>query len=72
MAARADLCMFGLTSSDRDGEAPAKKPTRFMTNSLEVFKILDKKCVGSCARHVHLMDGRAKAASIYPRSYAAA
>ena len=62
--ARADLCMFGLRSRDRIG---AKKPTRFMTNSLEVYKLLDRKCDGSCARHVHLMEPRANAAAIYPR-----
>ena len=55
--ARADMCMFGMTSSDKDGEAPAKKPTRFMTNSMETFKLLDRKCDGSCKRHVQLMEG---------------
>ena len=37
MVARADLCMFGLMSKDADAEAPAEKPTRFMTNSLKLF-----------------------------------
>ena len=65
--ARADLCMFGMRSKDQIGEAPAKKPTKFMTNSLELYKILNRKCDGSCPRHVHLMEGRAKAAAIYPK-----
>ena len=67
MVARADLCQFGLVSEDEKGVAPAKKPTRFMTNSLEVYKMLSKKCDGRCPRHVQLMEGRAKAASVYPR-----
>ena len=67
LIAKADQCMFGLTSRDQLGVAPAKKPTRFMTNSPEVHKLLDKRCDGSCPRHVHLMEGRAKAASIYPK-----
>ena len=64
--ARADLCMFGLRSRDQEGEAPATKPTRFMGNSLEVYKILNQNCDGSCPRHVHLIEGRAKVAAIYP------
>ena len=65
--ARADLCMFGLRSKDKVGEAPAKKPTKFMTNSIEVYKVLNVKCDGKCERHEHLMEGHAKAAAIYPR-----
>ena len=26
-----DQCMYGLTSTDKIGRAPAKKPTRFIT-----------------------------------------
>ena len=64
--ARADLCMFGLRSKDKLGEAPAKKPTKFMTNSVEIHKMLNHQCDGTCHRHVHLMEGRAKAAAASP------
>ena len=67
LVAKADQCMFGLTSQDKLGVAPAKKPTNFMTNSPEVHKLLNKKCDGSCPRHVLLMEGRAKAGAVYPK-----
>ena len=38
-----------------------------MTNRLEVYKLLDHTCDGSCPTHVHLMEGRAKDAAIYPK-----
>ena len=43
----------------------AKKPTRFMSNSHLILEELSRKCDG---RHAHqpLLDGRAKAAAIYP------
>ena len=59
--------MFGLRSKDKDGEAPAKKPTKFMTNSLEVYKLLNHKCDGSCPRHVHRMGGAEQKTRRYPR-----
>ena len=40
--AEADLCQFGLMSRDKDGESFAKKPTTFLTNSLEMQKSLSK------------------------------
>ena len=64
--AEADLCQFGLMSRDKDGESFAKKPTTFLTNSLEMQKSLSKKCT-STHRHVHLMEGRASAAQVYPK-----
>ena len=33
LAAEIDQCAYGLTSKDMEGEAPADKPTRFLTNS---------------------------------------
>ena len=66
MLAEADLCQFGLMSKDRDGEGFAKKPTTFMTNSLEMFKTLSRKCTKGKHRHVHLIEGRASAAQVYP------
>ena len=44
---------------------PAKKPTKFMTNSKVIGRELSRRCDGS---HVHqaLIDGRAKDAARYP------
>ena len=66
MIAEADLCQFGMMSKDEEGWGHAKKPTRFMTNSVEMYKTLNRKCKGE-HRHVHLIDGRAKAAEVYPK-----
>ena len=49
--AQADLCQFGMMSKDEHGEGFARKPTTFMTNSLEMQKILNKKCTSN-HRHV--------------------
>ena len=51
---------------DSQGEAPAKKPTSFLTNSAGLRDALGKRCPG-CCRHVALVAGRASAAQIYPR-----
>ena len=65
MKAYANMCAFGMTSKDKEGEGPVLKPTVFMTNSSEVKKELSQKCRG-CPRHVHLVEGRASAAQVYP------
>ena len=62
----AHMCAFGMRARDRHGEGFAMKPTRFLTNSIEKAKALNKKCPGG-HRHVHLMEGRARAAAIYPK-----
>ena len=62
---RADQCMLGLRSRDAQGEAPAMKPTRFMTNASYLAKTLGVRCDGK-HRHVLLVDGRAHKAEIYP------
>ena len=59
-----DQCQY--EAADKDGD-PIKKPTKFMTSSLEVCKALNHKCDGSCPRHVHPMEGRARDATIYPK-----
>ena len=63
----ADQCMYGLTThSDVKGESlPAKKPTRFMSNSWCVLQELSVRCDKS---HVHqpLVGGRAHKAQEYP------
>ena len=65
LKAYANMCAFGMTSKDKEGEAPVLKPTVFMTNSVEIKNELAQKCRG-CKRHVHLMEGRASAAQVYP------
>ena len=64
---RTDMCSFGMTSSDENGEGPVLKPTSFLTNSIEVSATLDSRCKG-CERHVHLISGRAAAAQVYPKA----
>ena len=49
-SARADLCMFGLTTTKDGTEGPAMKPTRFLTNSWCLSEALNVKCDQS---HVH-------------------
>ena len=63
-----DHCEFGWTSKDELGEAPAKKPTSLLANSVEVHRTLGRKCHGG-HRHVHLMAGRARAAAHYPAKF---
>ena len=44
----ADQCMYGLKTWAPSGrkEIPAKKPTKFMTNSMCIARMLSKKCEG--------------------------
>ena len=56
-----------MTSEDATGVAPARKPTTFMTNSLEMKKLFERPCSG-CPRHVQLLSGRAAAAQVYPKA----
>ena len=62
----AHMCAFGMKSKDERGEGFAKKPTKFLTNSGEMARALNRQCPGD-HRHVHLMAGRARAAAIYPK-----
>ena len=42
-----DMCQFGMTSTKPGGEeAPAKKPTRWLTNSACIVAALERKCPG--------------------------
>ncbi len=63
----ADQCMYGLRTQGKPGEGkvPARKRTKFMTNSYEIAKQLQKRCDG---RHEHqaLVSGRAREAAKYP------
>ena len=64
---QADQCMYGLRTwgQRRNLSVPAKKPTRFMSNSRAIGMELARKCDG---RHAHqtLVDGRSKDAARYP------
>ena len=62
----ADQCMFGLKTwgNGRHQLVPAKKPTKFMTNSRAVGKELSRKC-DKGHEHQPLVDGRAKDAARY-------
>ena len=61
-----DQCMYGLTTPGTNREpVPAKKPTRWMSNSPEMLEMLCRQCDKSHA-HQHLVGGRAAAASFYP------
>ena len=51
---------------DKHGPGYAKKPMRFLTNSIKTAKALNKKCLGN-HRHVHLMEERTRAAAAYPQ-----
>ena len=63
----AHMCAFGMKSKDRKGEGYANKPTKFLTSSIELAKMLNKQCPGG-HRHVHLVEGKARAAAVYPRN----
>jgi hypothetical protein len=62
-----DQCMYGLLTrgSTKDEKLPAKKPTRFASNSWFILQELSTRCDGS---HVHqpLVGGRAAGAAEYP------
>ena len=60
-------CEMGLVTEDKDGWAPAKKATKFMSTSTEVLVRLDRKCKG-IHKHRHLEGkSRTEAAAAYPR-----
>ena len=65
------MCAYGMTSIDERGEGLVKKPTKLMSSSPEVLKKVAARCSnetgGKQHRHVHLVQGRAKMAQVYPR-----
>ncbi len=65
---RADfhMCASGVTSVDEFGEGHVYKPTSMISNSFTIAAKVERRCSGG-HRHVHLVNGRAKAAAIYPR-----
>ncbi len=63
----AHQCAFGLQTSVRGGgQAPAKKPTRFMSSSTAILSSLSRRCPGGHS-HAPLLGGnRASKAATYP------
>ena len=59
------MCRWGMVAEDNQGKGFVRKETVFLTNSPELAKVLTGKCVGH-HRHVHLMNGRARKAQVYP------
>ena len=61
-----DQCMYGLTTTTDSGDVmPARKPTKWLTNSGCVAARLSARCDGSHS-HQPLVGGRASAAQVYP------
>ena len=67
MSVVAHQCMYGLTTPTTKGgpRLPAKKPTRFMTNSPMMRDRLSRTCDG-LHRHQQLVGGRCRDAAFYP------
>ena len=66
MLTLADQCQYGLkTPGKYEHPTPAKKPTKFLTNSVWIAQELSRKCPGHHS-HQHLVGGRAKATGRYP------
>ena len=72
----ADQCQFGATvPQGPDRGRPVKKPTGFMSNSLEILRSLGRRCQGKhgeCSRseggrHAPCSGSTCKAMAIYPR-----
>ena len=64
--AEAHMCAFGMQSKDKHGPGYAKKPTIFLTNPIMSARTLSRRCHDN-HQHFHLMEGRARAAAIYPQ-----
>jgi hypothetical protein len=63
----AHMCQFGMTTSTAGGgQAPVKKPTRFMSSSPAILEALTRRCRGD-HEHAPLLGGtRARDAAVYP------
>ena len=62
---------YGMTAEDEQGEGLIKNGARITSSSEEVLKRIERRCSNEYHddrhRHVHLVQGRAKAAQVYPR-----
>ena len=43
-ATRCDMCAYGMTATDKEGEDMLGKSTKFFSNSPEVLKRISKRC----------------------------
>jgi hypothetical protein len=59
------LCQYGLTTRSGGSQAPAMKPTRFLSSAEEVLKLLGKRCPREHT-HQRLAQSRTRDAAIYP------
>ena len=64
--AEAHMYIFGMQSQDKHGPGHAKKPTGSLTNVILSARALSRRCPEN-HRHVHLMEGRARAAAKDPQ-----
>ena len=71
-----DMCAYGMKSTDTEGEAPAQKRTKLMSNCHEIIKRVSAQCANKTAerdsdihRHIQLIGGKAKACQVYPRMF---
>ena len=59
------MCKWHMVAEDGEGVGYVRKETLWMTNSKILAEILEGQCDGE-HRHVHLINGRARQAQIYP------
>lgn len=59
------MCRWNMTAEDGIGKGFVRKETQYLTSSPELAKVLSGQCSGG-HRHVHLVNGRAKMAQVYP------
>ena len=71
-----DMCAYGLTTKDGEGEALVEKRTRLMSNSPEIIKRVSKQCtnrgekdVSKHHRHGDITCGRARQCQVYPKAF---
>ena len=67
---KSPMCRFGMSAEDEFGVGLVHKMTWYITNSPAIAQMLGGHCSnldgGPQHRHVHLMDGRAAQAAVYP------
>ena len=59
------MCYWHMLAEDMQGVGHVRKETQYLTNSAELAKRLNQVCEGN-HRHVHLINGRARQAQVYP------
>ena len=71
-----DMCAYGLTTKDGEGEALVEKRTRLMSNSPEIIKRVSNQCTNrggkDASKHHRYGDvtcGRARQCQVYPKAF---